>query len=122
MISKILFTIFVILGTITFFRMKREFDIRQTARQSVEMSDNEKMFRQGAWLFMFFMVIIAIAFFIFEIGDRYATVKVHVINSQTGERVSYQAEQKNIKSKMFTTLEGRTVYVADTERVEVEPE
>lgn len=121
MISKILFTIFVILGTLIFFRKKREFGIRQTDRQPADMSENEKMLRQGAWLFMIFMVISAIVFFIFEIGDRYATVNVHVINSETGKRVTYQAEQKNIKSNMFTTLEGRTVYVADTERVEIEP-
>ena len=79
------------------------------------------MFRQGAYLFMLFMVLSAIAVFVFKLGDDYATVNVHVINTQTGKRITYKAEQKDIQSNHFKTLEGRTVFVADIERIEVEP-
>jgi len=99
----------------------------QTSRESRPQpkkvpSENEKMFRQGAYLFLIFMVISAIVVMYFELGERYATVKVHVINTQTGERTSYQAEQQDIKSNQFKTLKGRTIYVADIERMEIEPE
>lgn len=57
-----------------------------------------------------------------EIGDRHKTVKVHVVNTQTGERVSYLAEQQDIKSDSFKTLKGKTVYVADIECIETEEE
>jgi len=46
----------------------------------------------------------------------------HVVNTQTGERVSYQAEQQDIKSDSFKTLKGKTVYVADIECIETEEE
>ena len=121
MITKILFTLLVIIGTIMFFKGKRGQQIQQSSRRPVVRSENEKMFRTGAYLFMLFMVISALAVFFFKLGDDYAEVKVHVINTQTGQRASYQAENKDIKSNSFITLEGRTVYIADIERIEIEP-
>lgn len=123
MITKILFTLTVIVGVILFFRTTRSRPGRQPGSQpKKELSENEKMFRQGAYLFMLFMVISALAVFFFEIGDKYATVSVHVINTQTGQKQTYKAEQKDIKSNSFKTLEGRTVFVADVERIEIEPD
>ena len=123
MITKILFTLTVIVGVILFFRTKRARPQQQnrSSQPKKEISENEKMFRQGAYLFMLFMVISALAVFFFEIGDDYTKVNVHVINTQTGQRLSYEAEQKDIKSNSFKTLEGRTVYIADIERIEVDP-
>ncbi len=122
MITKILFTLTVIVGVMIFFKNKRNIPQPKQSSKPTVMSENQKMFRQGAYLFMLFMVISALVVFFFEIGDKYTTVKVHVINTQTGERVSYQAEQKDINNKNFKTLEGRVIYVADIERIEVEPE
>lgn len=121
MITKIIFTLLIIMGAVIFLRMKNSETERQPQQQKVEPSENVKMFRQGAYLFLIFMVISALVVFYFKIGDRYETVSVHVINIQTGERVSYLAQQQDIKSNKFTTVEGRTVYVADIERVEIEP-
>jgi hypothetical protein len=120
MITKILFTILVVVGTILFFRKQRTQQVRHSSAPAV-MSEGQKMFRQGAYLFMLFMVLSAIAVFVFKLGDDYATVNVHVINTQTGKRITYKAEQKDIQSNHFKTLEGRTVFVADIERIEVEP-
>ncbi len=122
MITKILFTLLVIVGTILFFKKQREGEIRRSAQQVPELSENQKLFRQGAYLFLGLMVLSAIVMLTFEIGERYETVKVHVINTQTGNRQTYQAQQQDIKSNRFTTIEGRVVYVADIERVEIEPE
>lgn len=122
MITKIIFTLLIIMGAVIFLRMKQAENNPQTQPQKVERSESVKMLRQGAWLFLIFMVISALVVFYFKIGDRYETVSVHVINIQTGERVTYQAQQQDIKSNKFTTLQGRTVYVADIERVEIEPE
>ena len=122
MIAKFLLTLSVILGIIFYFRLKRGESVQLANEQPHVPSENEKMFRQGAYLFMIFMLLSALAMFFFEIGDRYSTVQVHVVNTQTGERTTYQAEQKDIKSNSFTTLDGRTVYVADIERIEIETE
>ncbi len=122
MITKILFTLLVIVGTIVFFSKQREAEVRRSMQKPAELSENQKLFRQGAYLFLGFMVLSAIVMLTFEIGERYETVKVHVINTQTGNRQTYQAQQQDIKSNRFTTVEGRVVYVADIERVEIEPE
>lgn len=123
MFTKILITLVVIIGAAMYLKMRhteQEGPRRPAPAQKRQLSEKEKMFRQGAYLFMAFMVFSALLVFYFEIGDRYQTVQVHVVNTQTGERMSYQAEQQQIKSDHFTTLEGRTVYVADIERIEIE--
>lgn len=122
MLTKILLTITVIMGAIAYLRMRQPDDKPLRRPVKAEPSENQKLFRQAAYLFLAFMVISALVVFYFEIGDRYKTVNVHVVNTQTGERATYQAEQKNIKSNQFTTLQGRTVYVADIERIEIEAE
>ena len=130
MLTKILLTLTVIVGVVLFLRMKSSLHGGQkaapgrgsAAAQPAEPSEKEKMFRQGAWLFMILMGLSALVMVVYELGEQYATVNVHVINTQTGERISYQAEQKDIKSNQFTTLEGRTIYIADIERIEIEPD
>jgi membrane protein insertase Oxa1/YidC/SpoIIIJ len=124
MLTKILFTILIIMAAIIFLRMKNAEEARTPpgkARPKAE-SENQKMFRQGAYLFLIFMALSAGVMMYFELGERYKTVKVNVVNTQTGARVSYQAEQQDIKSDSFKTLEGKTVYVADIERIEIEEE
>jgi hypothetical protein len=130
MITKILFTISVIVGVALFMRMKNAGNATSSSNGSrssrpakpAQPSEKEKMFRQGAWIFMIVMGLSALTMAVYELGAQYETVNVHVVNTQTGERVTYQAEHKDIKSNQFTTLEGRTIYIADVERIEVENE
>ena len=120
MLSKIVLTILVIMAAFFFLKMREPTVSARQRPQPSPPSEGQKVFRQAAYVFLVFMVISALLVFYFEIGDRYKTVNVHVVNTQTGERVSYRAEQQDIKSDQFTTLEGRTVYVADIERIEIE--
>ena len=78
------------------------------------------LLRRGAYMFMFFMVLAALAMIYMEISDGYSTVTVHVINTQTGARSSYQARREDVQASSFTTVDGRQVYVAGIERIEVE--
>lgn len=130
MITKILLTISVIVGVAMFLRVKNAPGASSASTESrgarpvksAQTSEKEKMFRQGAWIFMIVMGLSALTMAVYELGAQYETVNVHVVNTQTGERVTYQAEHKDIKSNQFTTLEGRTIYIADVERIEVENE
>lgn len=126
MITKILFTLSIIVAAALFVRLRNASEGNDSspgrARNSkpAAPTEGEKMFRQGAWLFLIFMGISALVMVIFGLNDQYATANVHVVNIQTGQRNTYQAEIKDIKSNQFTTLEGRTIYIADIERMEVE--
>lgn len=120
MITKILFTLTVIIGVILFFKTKRGSPVTSRHPVKVEETENQKMFRQGAYLFLILMVISAAAMMVFNFFEHNSTVTVHVIDTQSGRQVTYQAQQQDIKSRQFKTINGRVVYVADSERIEVE--
>ncbi|MCB1876878.1 MAG: hypothetical protein KDH88_12975 [Chromatiales bacterium] len=46
-------------------------------------------------------------------------VSVRVVNIQSGQAQIYRTRRANIEGRSFNTLDGRTVTVADMERVEV---
>ena len=77
MITKLLLTITVIVGVILFLRLKSHFkgENRATAlpgaaAKSAEASEKEKMFRQGAWLFMILMGISAVVMVVYRVVGR----------------------------------------------------
>ena len=121
MITKLLFTLTVIVGTLIFFKKQRAQQATRPRAVKAAMTENQKMFRQGAYLFLILMILSALGMFIFNFGKDSATMQVRVINTQTGKSEIYLAEKKDIKSSSFTTVKGRQVFVADVERIEIEP-
>jgi hypothetical protein len=127
MFTKLFFTL-VVFGAAILFIKKRQADEERAempARNPPpprEISENEKLFRQGAWLFLILMVISAIGIVAFKIGDRYATVEVRIINTRSGEVRHYKARRDGIKSGYIITEDGRRIYLADIERMEVDKE
>ncbi len=75
---------------------------------------------QVALGFMGIMVIAAGIIVYQDINAPPAVVTVHVINTQSGEKISYRAIKDDIQGDSFTTLDGRRIYVAGVERLEVE--
>lgn len=80
----------------------------------------QKLLRTGAWTFMALMVLAAVVMMSVDLWDQNAVVTVHVINTQSGERTSYQARREDVQSNSFTTLDGRKVFSAGIERIEIE--
>ena len=121
MLTKILFTLAIIAGCFWFVSAKRGVR-RQPILVIASPKDQRKreILRRSVYLFMGVMVLAASAMIYIEISDKYTIVTVHVVNSQTGSRVSYQARRQDINASSFTTLEGSTVYVAEIERIEVD--
>lgn len=123
MLTKILLTLSVIAGCLWYLSSKRG----QNRQPSLVISSKKDQQRRvillrGAYLFMFAMVIAASAMIYIELAESYTTVTVHVINTQTGAKSSYQARREDVAAHSFTTLNGRKVYVAGIERIEVEAE
>jgi len=123
MITKIILTLSVIAGCLWYLSSKRGQN-RQPSLVVASKKDQQRraIFLRGAYLFMFVMVIAASAMIYIELSDSYKTVTVHVINTQTGAKSSYQARRADIAARSFTTVNGRKVYVAGIERIEVEVE
>ena len=121
MLTKIILTLSVIAGCFWYLTSRRG-QYRQPSLV-VSSKKNQKhrvILLRGAYLFMFVMVIAASAMIYFELSDSYKTVTVHVINTQTGAKSSYQARREDLAARSFTTVDGRKVYVAGIERIEVE--
>ena len=121
MLTKIILTLLVIVGALWFAsRQRGEPRQRVLVIATKEEQQKKQLLRRGAYIFMAMMVLAASVMIYIEVSDSYTTVTVHVINTQTGARTSYQARRDDIQAHSFTTLEGRSVYVAGVERIEVE--
>ena len=121
MITKFLLTLTVIVGTLIFFKSQRAREQAAVRPIKPVMTENQRLFRKGAYLFLIFMILSAIGAFILRQDDDSTTMQVRVINSQTGQTSTYQALKKDIQARRFTTLNGRQIYVSDVDRLEVEP-
>lgn len=79
----------------------------------------KKMMLIASVSFMLLMVLAAGAIVFLEDSEA-ALVTVHVINTQSGERTSYRVDKEQVQNNSFTTLDGRIVYLAGVERMEIE--
>ena len=121
MLTKIIVTLDVIVGCLWFASSKRNQELQPVQRKiSKKESERKLLLTRSAFAFMFLMVLAAGVIVFYELQDDYETVTVHVINSETNARTSYQAQRQDVTEASFTTLEGRQVFVADVERVEME--
>ncbi len=123
MLTKILVTILVIIGCMWMLAARRENpNPRLKTVPNPKNQQKQKLFRQAAWSFMLLMVVAAGIMIAFELQDKNTIVTVHVINTQSGQRISYQARREDIQSNNFTTVGGRKIFTAGIERIEVEAE
>jgi hypothetical protein len=121
MLTKIIVTLAVIVGCLWFASSKRNQELQPVvAKPSKKEIERKMLLTRGAFAFMFLMVIAAGVIVFIELQDDYETVTVHVINSDTNSRTSYMAQRQDIDGGSFTTIEGRQIFVADVERIEVE--
>ena len=111
----------MIAGCLWFASTKRNQELKPLKRKLTQ-KDNERklLLTRSAFAFMFLMVLAAGVIVFFELKGDYATVTVHVINSETNSRTSYQAQRQDVTADSFTTIKWRKVFVADVERVEME--
>jgi hypothetical protein len=121
MLTKIILTLSVIVACFWFASSKRAQNRPSLLVIAGKKEQQRKaMLQRGTYFFMALMVIAAGVMIYLEVADNYAVVTVHVINTQSGLRTSYQAHQEDVKPSSFTTVDGRKVFVAGIERVEVE--
>ncbi|MFT4650633.1 MAG: hypothetical protein ACI9AP_000803 [Flavobacteriales bacterium] len=121
MLTKIIVTLVVIVGCLWFASSKRNQDLQPVLKKpSSKEVERKLLLTRSAFAFMFLMLLAAGVMVFVELQDDYETVTVHVINSETNARTSYQAQRQDVTEGSFTTLGGRKVFVADVERVEME--
>ncbi len=120
MITKILFTLGVIVTCIWFFSSRPPENSKLKVIEDPAQVKRRKRLQQGAFAMMAVMVLVAAAMIFMETSRDPDVVTVHVINTQSGERQTYRALKEEIDADRFTTPDGRVVFLAGVERLEVE--
>ena len=120
MITKILFTLGVIVTCIWFFSARSPESSQLKVIEDPAQVKRRKRLQQGAFAMMAVLVLVAAAMIFVETSREPEVVTVHVINTQSGERQTYKALKKEIEAAQFTTPDGRVIFLAGVERLEVE--
>lgn len=119
MITKIIFTLLIIVAAFWFVK-RRSADPAIRQQQSKDPNAlNISDLRMGAYLFIALMVLTSGVMLYHHWQDNNREVTVRVINTQTGKSVSYQAYYGDIEGRSFRTIDGRLVTVAAIERIEL---
>ena len=126
MITKILFTLAIVgLGYLYYLRSRRQ-QLIKTAQPkapadmaSPAADAKTGNLRLAAYGLIVFMILASGVFLYLEWRDQYRIVDLRVINTHTGESVSYQARRGDVDDRVFETLDGRVVRLADIERLEM---
>jgi hypothetical protein len=115
MISKILFTIAVIAAVILLVKLRRR-PVPQTPQAEDETAQG---FR---WLALVAvgLMIIGSAFFIWQAWrDASEVLVLRVVDTRSGQVTEYRAYRNDVEDRVFRTLDGRRISLAETERLEV---
>lgn len=120
MITKILFTAFVIVVVfaITRFRVQRLKIIPAPAPVPVA-SRRPATHRNIAYGVIAAIAVVAAVLYYLRWSDWHEVVMIRVVNSRTGEAVTYEAYKGDIEEHSFKTLDGWKVKVSESERVEI---
>lgn len=116
MLTKILFTIVVVVGVALFFRTKNEATAsRETPPPSKETAPST---RAIAYALIGILVAISIGVFLYKWQQDNRIVNIR-ITTESGEVVNYQARHKDIDGRNFLSLEGVKVTLGAGDRVEM---
>jgi len=116
MLTKLLFTAIVIAGVVVLYRLRTRTLPR--SQQSAPAVDN-RFGRMVSYGFVGFLITISVIFYYFHWRSENQVVAVRVIGGSAGNTTTYQAYRRSVDGKRFQTIDGRTVILGATERLEV---
>ncbi len=119
MLTKILFTLAVILVVALVFRVKN------TSAKAVKPAAAQTQNSKGgvsaamvAYTLLGLVIAISALVFVLHWQDQHQVIDIQVTNSQ-GNALKYQAYKKAIEGRRFTTIDGVSVDLADSDRIEI---
>lgn len=119
MFGKMLLTAAVILGAYLVLRtrIQRGREVAAVHQVSREPLIPATTFKAIAYGLVTVMVAGSLLWLYLDWEQGRDLVTVQVINANTGDIVTYQSRRDDVKGRRFTTLDGRTVTLADVERM-----
>ena len=127
MLSKFLITLIVVV--IAFFVIRqRNLGGAHPTRKSIEDSKSKKDsskdeftddLRKGAYIFLALMISLGATLYYFDWKDDHTVVTIYLHRSNGSQPVSYQAYKYQLQDRSFVTIDGRSITVASSERMEI---
>lgn len=133
MFSKLIITVFVIVVAFVVLRQKntnqskstRQAKAAKTSKPQATISkDTEKDqlskdMRLGAYLFLLLTTGIGGAVYYFQWQDDHSVLTINLYRDSQVEPVSYDVYKYQLSAKSFVTIDGLSVAVASSERMEI---
>ncbi|MET0106931.1 MAG: hypothetical protein ABW072_17595 [Sedimenticola sp.] len=119
MIWKLLLTALVILGAVLVIRRRAQARPAPVQVVSQPESPRKGIMMIAATAVVALMIIGAGAYVYFQWQDSNQVVNVRVIDTRSGNTVSYRAYKGDVEGRSFVTTEGRKVSLAEVERLEL---
>lgn len=118
MLTKILFTLLVIIGVALFYRNKTSMTKAAPNSRAIKEPDGSLSTRSLAYILIGVLVAISIGVFTYNWHQQNRIVDIKV-TAETGEVIHYQARHRDIKGRQFTSLEGVNVTLGQSDRIEM---
>ena len=120
MLTKILFTLAVILVVALVFRVKNT-PAKPVKPQAAQAPNSKGGVSAAIAAYTLLGLVIAISALVFLLHwqDQHQVIDIQVTNSQ-GNTLKYQAYKKSVEGRRFTTIDGVSVDLADSDRIEIE--
>ena len=119
MLTKILFTLAVILVVALVFRVKNT-PAKPVKPQAAQAPNSKGSASAAMVAYTLLGLVIAISALVFLLHwqDQHQVIDIQVTNSQ-GNTLKYQAYKKSVEGRRFTTIDGVSVDLADSDRIEI---
>ncbi len=119
MFIKIALTLAVIISAFLYIQKQRSSTVAPKRPQSQQQPQN-RVITQIAIIIVASMALSSVALIYYEYSKNQRIVNVHIINTHTGKKSSYKARRGEISGRSFISINGKTVFLAETERMELE--
>ncbi len=117
MLTKILFTGFIIFVVYAFYRFRGRTP-RKPAPRAQQPARPSAIGRFAAYGFVAVLAIVSGVIFLYQWQQAHTIVTIRVIDGSTDNVTIYKAYQKSIKGNRFESLDGKFVVLGEAERVE----
>ena len=119
MLTKILFTIAVIIVVLFVYQARFKATIQPNKRAK---TPEPSPIKPSKWVIYSIAGVLAVAsgvVYFFKWQADNTVINIRVVSTQEEQATTYKARQKDIKGRTFTTLDGRLVTLGGADRIEL---
>lgn len=119
MLTKILVTVLVVLGVMTFYRVKNSGRVESAARrvEAQAAAAASRFGRRVAYGIVAGLLLISAILYGLHWREQHRIMTIRVIGDNG--TATYKAYKKDLKGNRFRSIDGKTVILGSSERVEI---